>query len=436
VGPFTGPGFLVTMAAVTLRAALVLCLALAGCQKATAPAAAPAAPDAGAVIVAAPEPKLDKPDKKDPIEPQRLEPTVATPRIEPLAVCESKGRLPIDAAREFFDAGKFEQALSCAAQACALFPHDPLAHTERANALAALNRPEEAKLAYARALAIDPDNIDALWGAAHFYGVTLSSSREFDELASTYAERGFELARAQKDDEAALELGRISSMVFNDLGQASEALDRAQWVLSVKAKDPGAQYEKAVALFELCRFAQAKEAFLALVGDSERAAHAQHHLGLLAERDGKLDEASKHFAAARKARPDDFADPVAISAEEFKAEAKKVIAALPPDMAKDLREVPVETEDLPQVEDLTSGEPPLSPTILGLFRGPPLTEACDPIEAAAGRACRTVVLYRKNLARAVKSKAELIEQIRVTLLHEIGHLRGEDDFELAARGLE
>ena len=42
----------------------------------------------------------------------------------------------------------------------------------------------------------------------------------------------------------------------------------------------------------------------------------------------------------------------------------------------------------------------------------------------------------RNLARAVKSKDELVEQIRVTLLHEVGHLRGEDDFELAARGLE
>ena len=45
-------------------------------------------------------------------------------------------------------------------------------------------------------------------------------------------------------------------------------------------------------------------------------------------------------------------------------------------------------------------------------------------------------LYRKNLARAVKTKDELVEQISVTLLHEVGHLRGEDDSELAARGLE
>lgn len=419
--------------------ALVVALAaVAGCKSPPAQQASAApTPDAGALAVAPPAPPPpERPDRKDPVEPQRIEPTVSAPRVEPLAVCDSKGRLPIDAARDFFDAGKFELALSCAAQASALFPSDPLAHTERANALAALNRPEEAKLAYARALAIDPDNIDALWGAAHFYGVTLASTREFDELASTYAERGFELARAQKDDEAALELGRISSMVFNDLGQAAEALDRAAWVLSVKPKDAGAQYEKAVALFELCRFGPAREAFVPLLVDSERAAHAHHHLGLLAERDGKPEEAAKHFVAARKARPEDFPEPVALGVDEFKAEVKKVVAALPADMLKDLRDVPVETEDLPKVEDLTSGEPPLSPTILGLFRGPPLSEACDPAELTQGRACRTVVVYRKNLARAVKTRAELVEQIRVTLLHEIGHLRGEDDFELAARGLE
>ncbi|MBI5549751.1 MAG: metallopeptidase family protein, partial [Deltaproteobacteria bacterium] len=45
-------------------------------------------------------------------------------------------------------------------------------------------------------------------------------------------------------------------------------------------------------------------------------------------------------------------------------------------------------------------------------------------------------LDRKNLARAVKTRDELAEQIRVTLLHEVGHLRGEDDTQLVARGLE
>ena len=94
-------------------------------------------------------------------------------------------------------------------------------------------------------------------------------------------------------------------------------------------------------------------------------------------------------------------------------------------------------EDLPDLADLTSGDPPLSPSILGLFRGSSLGEPCEPEpDARPGAPCRSIALYRKNLGRAVKSKEELVEQISVTLLHEVGHLRGEDDSELAARGLE
>jgi predicted Zn-dependent protease with MMP-like domain len=46
------------------------------------------------------------------------------------------------------------------------------------------------------------------------------------------------------------------------------------------------------------------------------------------------------------------------------------------------------------------------------------------------------VLYRKNLVRAVGDRAELERQVHITLIHEIGHLRGEGDAQLAARGLE
>lgn len=416
--------------------AVLVALALAawGCQKTQPAAVCPP--------VQCPEPQptraeATRPERKDAVELQRVEPTTGAPHPAPLSVCEAKGRLPLDAAREFYDRGQYEQSLSCAAQASAFFPNDALAHTERGNALSALGRYDEAKLAYARALAIDPDGPDALLGAAHLYGITLPSTRELDELASTYAERGLEIARAQRDEELALELGRISAMVFNDLGMAKEALDRAAWVLSSRPKDAEALYEKAVALFELCRFLEAKAAFEALLQDPERRAHAHHHLGLLAEREGQEAVAAKHFQAARKAKPEDFPEPVLLSVADFEAELKKAVAALPGDMRKDLGDVPVAAEDVPKVEDLTSGDPPLSPTILGLFRGPPLGESCESDPTwVPGTPCRSVVLYRKNLARAVKTKADLVEQVRVTLLHEVGHLRGEDDGELAARGLE
>ncbi len=367
----------------------------------------------------------------------RQEPTAATPHVHPLALCEGKGRLPLDAAREAFDAREYEKALSCAAQAAALSPGDVLAHTERANALAQLLRNDEAVLAYARALAIDPDSLDALAGAAHFYIVLMPSSRELDELGSAYAERGFELATAQHDEPFALSFARLSAMGFNDTGQPQDALDRADWVLHREKDDPEALYERAVALFELCRFADAKTAFTRLLADAERAAWAHHHLALLLEREGKEQEAQVHFGKARALDLQAFPTPVLLSKEEFQAELDKAISQLPADMRKDLKGVPVAMEDLPAVLDLTSGDPPLSPNILGLFRGTPLSEPCElEPDAKPGSPCRSIALYRKNLARAVKTRDELVEQISVTLLHEVGHLRGEDDSELAARGLE
>jgi predicted Zn-dependent protease with MMP-like domain len=49
---------------------------------------------------------------------------------------------------------------------------------------------------------------------------------------------------------------------------------------------------------------------------------------------------------------------------------------------------------------------------------------------------RAIVLYRRNLLRTVKDGAELDQAITRTLLHEVGHLRGEDDGSLRDRGLE
>ncbi len=369
--------------------------------------------------------------------PSRQEPTTDSPHLHPLAVCDGKGKLPLDAAQEAFDARQYEKALSCVAQVVVFFFGDVIAHTERANALAQLNRFDEAVLAYARALAIDPDSLDALAGAAHFYAVLMPSSREIDELGSTYAERGFELSTSQREEVFALSFARLSAMAFNDLGQPQDALERADFVLQREKSDPEALYERAVALFELCRFPEAKVAFNRLLDDRDRAAWAHHHLGLIFEREGKDKEADVHFGKARALDAESFPPPVILPPDEFRAELQKAVDALPPDMRKDLTGIPVEMEDLPQELDLTSGDPPLSPGILGLFRGTPLGELCEPEpDAQPGAPCRSIALYRKNLGRAVKSRDELIEQIRVTLLHEVGHLRGEDDSELAARGLE
>lgn len=351
----------------------------------------------------------------------------------PLAVCRAQGKEPLAAAREYYDAERFEEALSCAAQAAANTPEDPSAHSERAAALTALGRLPEAQLAYARALAMDPNHLDALLGAGHLFGTALPSSRENDELAAIYSEHGLELAEDLQDEELVFDFAALSAMVLNDLGQSGEALERAELALQRKQADAGSRYERGVALFELGRFTEARAVFEGLLEDSKRSAHAHQYLGLILEREGQWQKAEQHLSQARTLAPEDFPNPQLLPPEEFRAEVDKAIAELPMDMRADLQGVPVLVEELPDWNDL-KGEPPLSPAIVGLYRGPPLKESCDGLGEQGP--CRSVVLYRRNLARAVKNKDELLEQIRVTILHEVGHLRGEDDYELAARGLE
>ena len=77
--------------------------------------------------------------------------------------------------------------------------------------------------------------------------------------------------------------------------------------------------------------------------------------------------------------------------------------------------------------DLVATDPPLSPGILGLFRPPP--------ESTSANLRPTILLYRRNLSRAAHNDDELRREVRDTLMHEVGHLNGEDDEQLRDRGL-
>jgi len=354
-------------------------------------------------------------------------------RHAPLPVCDARDGDPLFAARTHFDAGDYLAALSCASQAVALDLHDADAHAERGAALSALERFDEAKLAYARLFALDPDHVDGLLGAAHLYGVLLPGSRGNDHLAALYAERGMRLPPADSDTRARFAL--VSAIAHNDLGQPHRALERAEEALRLMPDHPEGLHERALAHFERSAFEAAARDFLRLLEDPVAAASAHHHLGLILERQpGASQQAAAYLERARTLAPAHFRHPVDVSPEAFQAAVDRILTALPDDMRADLEGIPIEVEEQPSEEDLLGDEPPLSPMILGLYRGPPLGVAC-PAEAT-DRPCRSIALYRRNLQRAASEREDLEKQIEVTLLHEVGHLRGEDDHELEARGLD
>jgi tetratricopeptide (TPR) repeat protein len=395
---------------------------LCACPRA-APEAVSVSPDAGTNVVAAepvatplaglptPNGRLDEDD-------------------EVLAPCPNGEGALLDRAIHHYDARAFEDALACAAQAAAAEPGHAPAHAEKAAALSALGRYEEARVAFARALALAPDDADALLGAAGLYASKLAPSREYSELALAYAARGHTRATESKDPLMAAQFALIEATALNNLGRGEEAIRRADEAVGAGVDVSHARYEKGTALFELCRFEESRAELSQVLGDPDHEPWVHRFLGLIAERDGRDDEAARELLEARTLAPEDFPEEVAIDRAEFARLVASTVKALPEDMRRDVERVPVRTQDLPDLTDLTAGEVVLSPSILGLFRGPPLGETCPPDE------CRAIVLYRKNLVRAVRSRPELEKQVRVTLIHEIGHLRGEDDVQLAARGLE
>jgi tetratricopeptide (TPR) repeat protein len=357
------------------------------------------------------------------------------PRQAP-CVPEGPGFTPaalVEAGRDALDAGQGERALACAEDAVRLAPRLVAALALRATALGTLGRLDDARLAWARTLAVDPSDPEALLGAAELHVRRLGPARDALETGLEYALRGARAATARRDRTLAARLVLVAAMAENDLGRSHLALPHAERAAAVLAADPDVAYERGVALYELCRFGEAEKAFSRALSLAPDDAWSLHQLGLLAERRGDRAKAEKLLARAHDLAPEDFPTDLAVDEEAFRREVKAAIASLPEQERRSLAGVPVEIQDLPDSEDLLAVDPPLSPSILGLFRGPAEDESCT---AADGPSCRSIVFYRKNLLRFAHDRQEFVRQVRVTLLHELGHLHGEDDDQLRARGLE
>ncbi len=229
-------------------------------------------------------------------------------------------------------------------------------------------------------------------------------------------------------------------MALNDLGRFEEALEKLDQARARDPKDLDARYEHAVALFELCRFAEAKADLKQVLAELPDDAYGHHELGLTLERLGDGKQAQAELARATALDPEAFPAELSVKMDEFKQMVGAAIQALPPQLRSDLADVKLSTEEMPDLADLTVDQPPLSPTILGLFRGEAIGEPPAKLpedRAGAGsQEPRAILLYRRNLVRVARSRAELAKQIQITLWHELGHLRGADDDELRLRGLE
>ncbi len=242
------------------------------------------------------------------------------------------------------------------------------------------------------------------------------------------------LAQEVEDEEALADLAVIEAGALALLGDPRAGLARLESALERNRDDLRLLVERGMMLYELCRFDEARAQLLEAVATGCDDAWAHHTLGLIAEHAGDDDEADLRFAAARRVSPDEFGEPARLSHGAFDDTVEEALAALPEQVRKYLANVAVVVEDLPADEDLLGSEPPLPPSILGMFRGAPLGEkaSMDPWSHFPS----SIVLYQRNLERLGRDRARIVEEIRITLLHEVGHFLGLDERDLRERGLD
>ena len=87
-------------------------------------------------------------------------------------------------------------------------------------------------------------------------------------------------------------------------------------------------------------------------------------------------------------------------------------------------------EDFPALELVRQER--ISPQTLGLFMGIPRTQAMITEQRVD---LDRILLFKKNLEKICQDEEELIDQIQITVRHEIGHYLGLDEDDLERLGL-
>lgn len=106
----------------------------------------------------------------------------------------------------------------------------------------------------------------------------------------------------------------------------------------------------------------------------------------------------------------------------FEDHVNAALDSLPPGIAQALDNVVVVVDD----------EHPDDPDLYGLYEGTPLPERGDMAGALPDR----ITIFRRPLEEEFSDPTELEHEIRITVLHELGHYFGLDEDRLSELGYE
>jgi len=120
-----------------------------------------------------------------------------------------------------------------------------------------------------------------------------------------------------------------------------------------------------------------------------------------------------------------------VGQDDFGVVLRKALSELPTMFHEALANVAVVVEDWPPDSLLDELGIPPDDTLYGFYHGVPLPERSV---QDSGLLPDTISVYRGPLIEDFPDRTELCRQIRITLLHEIGHYFGMDEEELSRLG--
>lgn len=120
-----------------------------------------------------------------------------------------------------------------------------------------------------------------------------------------------------------------------------------------------------------------------------------------------------------------------VSKQRFAELVESALADLPEPFASHLEEVSIEIRPRPTRKQLRDAGLEHDELLLGWYQGHPVTERSVEL---SGILPDVIYVFQEDIELVSENEADLIEQVRVTVLHEIGHHFGMDEDDLDELG--
>jgi len=112
---------------------------------------------------------------------------------------------------------------------------------------------------------------------------------------------------------------------------------------------------------------------------------------------------------------------------------ERAVESLPADFKRHLENVQLVVQDQPDPALLEEMEIPAEETLFGLYQGTPLTEREGSTEP---RLPDQILIFQRPIEEACRTRAEIEEEVRRTVVHEVAHFFGIDEERLRELGWE